>query len=112
MKKLEFNPMIIDYSPPKPSDYEYIGPGVKKYIARPSLKDVIEKLNFDELLDVFQEMEKYNKGNKGGIVEMTINRLYNEHLDTKGINLHDGFNKVYHLICEKIAMDWMNEKIV
>jgi len=43
MDKLEFNPHIIDYSSDN-SDYEYIAPGVKKYIAKPqlSLKDAIE----------------------------------------------------------------------
>jgi hypothetical protein len=108
MDKLEFNPHIIDYSCDN-SDYEYIAPGVKKYIAKPqlSLKDAIEKLSFEELIEIFEENKDYLSVGEYR-TRKTLTKLYKEYLEPKGIVEYKGLQEVYHLVCEKIAMDWMN----
>lgn len=110
MKKFEFNPMIIDYSCDN-DDYEYIAPGVKKYVSKskPSLKDKIEKLSFDELVNIFNEYKEFKLVSKYRM-RYILTDLYKEYLEPKGIVEYKGLQEVYSLVCEKIAMNWMNEQ--
>lgn len=115
MRKLEFNPTIIDYSEDG-SDMETIATGVKKYVAKPepqSLKDAIEKLSFEQLYQAFgaKYIQYREPESFPGYFPDPLSDLYNEFLEPKGIDKSKGIGQVYHLICEKIAMDWMNENM-
>ena len=110
MKKLEFNPRIIDYSCDN-SDYEYIAPGVKVFRVKSqlTLKDAIEKLSFEELIEVFEENRDFLYVGDYR-TRRILTKLYKEYLEPKGIAEFKGFQEIYNLVCEKIAIDWINEK--
>ena len=115
MKKLEFNPSIIDYNDDG-SDMETIAPGVKKYVTKPepqTLKDAIEKLSFEKLKQAFgaKYIQYREPESFPGYFPDPLSDLYNEFLEPKGIDKYKGIEQVYNLICEKIAMDWMNENM-
>ena len=112
MEKLEFNPTIIDYSPNP--EKEYIAPGVYKYVdsSEPSLKDAIENLSFEELKQAFEEKRSPHRKKGLQYFPTPLTKLFNEYLEPKGISMNEGTNQVYNLICEKIAMDWINENLL
>jgi hypothetical protein len=111
MRKLEFNPTIIDYSENN-TDMENIYPGVKKYVAtsKLSLKDAIEKLSIEELKQAFEE--KRSPYRKIGLeyFPTPLTKLYQEFLEPTEDGKNKGVEHVYNLVCEKVAMEWMNER--
>jgi adenylate cyclase len=110
MSEFKFNPTIIDYSY-SDKDTETIANGVKLFIAKAkpeTLKDAIEKLNMDQLVQVFNEMEEYHQ-TPNYRTRLTLTDLYLKFLEPKDVSEKEGVNQVYQLVCEKLAMDWMNE---
>ena len=112
MCKFKFNPQIIDYTYPD-KDMKTIANGVKLYVAKPkpeTLKDAIEKLNLNQLIEVFEEMKEYyiipNYRDR-----LTLTDLYRRFLEPKEISEKDGIKQVYKLVCEKLAINWLNENI-
>jgi len=78
-----------------------------------TLKDAIEKLSFEKLKQAFgaKYIEYREPESFPGYFPDPLSDLYNEFLEPKGIDKYKGIEQVYNLICEKIAMDWMNDNM-
>ena len=104
MKKFEFDPMIVDYSPDSSKSFEL-------YIAEPSLQGHIDIMSNDKLIQLLDEYRKYKTEGEFAQIPLLDGLYTNFKKQLKNEYKWKAFPVIFSLVYEKIAYLWANEII-